>query len=51
VFSSYAIGFTLQTFGVTGVFTLIAGSMAVVAAAIALMGPGTTRRALEEIST
>jgi hypothetical protein len=35
---------------VTGVFTLIAGSMAVVIAAISLMGPRTTNLALEDIN-
>jgi putative MFS transporter len=50
VFSSFAIAFTLRSFGVTGVFTLIAGSMAVVIAAISLMGPRTTNLPLEEIS-
>jgi putative MFS transporter len=50
VFSSFAIGFTLRAFGVTGVFILIAGSMAVVIAAIGAMGPRTTNLALEEIS-
>jgi putative MFS transporter len=50
VFSSFAIAFTLQSFGVIGVFTLIAGSMAIVIAAISLMGPRTTNLALEKIN-
>ena len=50
VFSSFAIGFTLSEFGVNGVFTLIAGSMVIVILAIGVMGPRTTRLALEEIS-
>ena len=50
VFSSFAIGFVLAGVGVNGVFTLIAGSMAIVILAIGLMGPRTTQLALERIS-
>jgi MFS transporter, putative metabolite:H+ symporter len=50
VFSSFAIGFFLDRFGVSGVFTLIAGSMLIVMLAIGLLGPPTNRLTLEEIS-
>jgi MFS transporter, putative metabolite:H+ symporter len=50
VFSSFAIGFVLDRFGVPGVFTLIAGSMLIVMLAIGLLGPRTNNLALEAIS-
>jgi MFS transporter, putative metabolite:H+ symporter len=50
VFSSYAIGFVLDRFGVAGVFTLIAGSMLIVMLAIGTLGPRTNNLALEAIS-
>ena len=50
VFSSFAIGFVLGGFGVSGVFGLIAGSMLVVMLAIGLVGPRTNNRALEAIA-
>ncbi len=50
VFSSFVIAFALGRLGVAGVFALIAASMLIVAAVIALMGPRTRGRALEEIS-
>jgi putative MFS transporter len=50
VFSSFAIGFALDRFGVPGVFTLIAGSMLIVMLAIGLLGPRTNNLALEVIS-
>lgn len=50
VFSSFVIGFALERFGVTGVFTLIAGSMLIVMLAIGLLGPPTNNLALETIS-
>ncbi len=50
VFSSFVIGFFLDRFGVPGVFTLIAGSMLIVMAAIGLLGPRTNNLALETIS-
>jgi MFS transporter, putative metabolite:H+ symporter len=50
VFMAFVIAFTLRDFGVSGVFTLIAGSMAVVIAAIGLLGPRTRNLSLEEIA-
>jgi putative MFS transporter len=50
VFSSFAIGFALDRFGVPGVFTLIAGSMLIVMLAIGFLGPRTNNLALEVIS-
>jgi MFS transporter, putative metabolite:H+ symporter len=50
VFSSFVIGFFLDRFGVSGVFTLIAGSMLIVMLAIGLLGPRTNNLALETIS-
>jgi putative MFS transporter len=50
VFSSFAIAFFLERFGVPGVFTFIAGSMVVVMLSIALLGPAVNNRSLESIS-
>jgi putative MFS transporter len=50
VFSSFAIGFVLDHFGVPGVFTLIAGSMLIVMLAIGVLGPRTNNLTLETIS-
>jgi putative MFS transporter len=50
VFTSFAIGFVLARFGVSGVFTLIAGSMVVVMLSIGLFGPRTNNLTLEMIS-
>jgi putative MFS transporter len=50
VFMAFVIAFTLRDFGVSGVFTLIAGSMAVVIVAIGLLGPRTRNLSLEEIA-
>ena len=50
VFSAFAIAFFLGRFGAPGVFTLIAGSMAVVMVAIGFFGPRTRGLALEEIA-
>jgi MFS transporter, putative metabolite:H+ symporter len=50
VFSAFAIAFCLQWFGVAGVFTLIAGSMAIVMLSIGLLGPRTGKLSLETIS-
>ena len=50
VFTSFVIGFFLAHFGVSGVFTLIAGSMLVVMLSIGLLGPRTNNLALEMIS-
>lgn len=50
VFSAFIIAFFLDRFGTDGVFTFIAGSMVIAAGAIALLGPATTNRALEDIA-
>jgi putative MFS transporter len=50
VFMAFVIAFTLRDFGVSGVFVLIAGSMAVVIAATGLLGPRTRNLALEDIA-
>jgi putative MFS transporter len=50
VFSAFAIAFVLGRFGAAGVFVFIACAMAIAAAAIALLGPATSGRALEEIA-
>jgi putative MFS transporter len=50
VFMAFVIAFTLRGLGVSGVFTLIAGSMAVVIAAIGLLGPRTRNLSLEQIA-
>jgi putative MFS transporter len=50
VFTSFVIAFVLARFGVSGVFTLIAGSMVVVMLSIGLFGPRTNNLALEMIS-
>jgi MFS transporter, putative metabolite:H+ symporter len=50
VFSAFAIAFSLQWFGVAGVFTLIAGSMLIVMLSIGLLGPRTSKLSLETIS-
>ena len=50
VFSSFVIGFSLDRFGVPGVFTLIAGSMLIVMLAIGVLGPRTNNLALEALS-
>jgi putative MFS transporter len=50
VFMAFVIAFTLRGFGVSGVFTLIAGSMAVVILATGLLGPRTRNLSLEEIA-
>jgi putative MFS transporter len=51
VFSSFVIGFTLERFGVPGVFAFIAGSMLMVMLAIGLLGPRTNNLPLETISS
>lgn len=48
--SGFLIAFVLHRLGVSGVFTLIAGSMAVVVMTIGGFGPRTLGRSLEEIS-
>ena len=50
VFSSFAIAFFLERFGVPGVFGFIAGSMVMVMLAIGILGPKTNQLALETIS-
>jgi MFS transporter, putative metabolite:H+ symporter len=50
VFSAFAIAFILERFGVAGVFTFIAGSMAIVVVVIGRFGPRTNQLALETIS-
>jgi putative MFS transporter len=50
VFSAFVIAFFLGRFGVGGVFTLIAASMAVVVLAIGLFGPKVRNLPLESIS-
>ena len=47
VASSVLIAFCLGRFGTPGVFTLIAGSMAIVMAVIGIFGPSTRSRSLE----
>jgi MFS transporter, putative metabolite:H+ symporter len=51
IFSSFAIAFFLDRFGVPGVFAFIAGSMVVVMISIGLLGPRTNNLALESISS
>jgi len=50
IFMAFVIAFTLRNFGVSGVFMLIAGSMIVVIAVTALLGPLTRNRSLEDIA-
>jgi len=50
IFSSFAIAFFLDRFGVPGVFAFIAGSMSIVMLSIGLLGPKTNNLALESIS-
>jgi MFS transporter, putative metabolite:H+ symporter len=50
VFTSFVIGFVLSRFGVSGVFTLIAGSMVVVMLSIGVLGPRTNNLTLEMVS-
>jgi len=50
VVTSFLIAFVLAHLGVTGVFALIAGSMAMVMLVIGLLGPRTNNLALEAIS-
>jgi putative MFS transporter len=50
MFSAFVIAAILRGFGAPGVFVFIAGCMGVVAAVIAIFGPRTKDRPLEEIS-
>jgi putative MFS transporter len=50
VLNGFLIAVTLGRFGVNGVFTLIAGCMAMIVLVIGALGPRTRNRSLEEIS-
>ena len=50
IWNAFLIAFTLERFGVTGVFVFIAAAMAIVMLAIGLMGPRTRGLELEKIS-
>ena len=50
IFVGFIIAFFLRNFGTTGVFLFIASAMTVAIGVIALFGPRTTRRRLEDIS-
>jgi len=50
VFNTFLIAFVLKSAGTSGVFTLIAASMGVVAVTIGIFGPKVRGRSLEEIS-
>jgi len=50
VFSAFIIAFFLGRFGALGVFAFIGGSMVVAALSVALFGPATSNRTLEEIA-
>lgn len=51
IWTAFLIAFTLERFGVTGVFVLISGAMAMGMLVIGLMGPRTLGIALEKISS
>jgi putative MFS transporter len=51
IFSGFIIAFFLGNYGTLGVFTFIAGAMAVVFVVIAGFGPAVTRRRLEAIAS
>jgi putative MFS transporter len=50
IFTGFIIAWILQHFGVPAVFLFVASAMAVVVLSIALFGPRTNHRSLEEIS-
>ena len=50
IFSGFLIAFFLGRYGTTGVFSFIAGAMAVVAVVIGCFGPPVTKRRLEAIA-
>jgi putative MFS transporter len=50
IFVGFMIAFFLRDFGTTGVFLFIAGAMATVVGVVAIFGPRTTGRRLEDIS-
>ena len=51
IFSGFIIAFFLGHYGTIGVFSFIAGAMAVVAIVIGCFGPAVTKRRLEAIAT
>ena len=51
IFTGFFIAAILQHFGVPGVFLFVASAMAVVVLSIAIWGPRTNHRSLEEISS
>jgi putative MFS transporter len=51
IFSGFMIAFFLGHYGTTGVFSFIAGAMAVVFVVIGAFGPAVTKRRLEAIAT
>lgn len=51
IFTGFFIAAILQHFGVPGVFMFVASAMAVVVLSIAIFGPRTNHRSLEEISS
>jgi MFS transporter, putative metabolite:H+ symporter len=50
IFTGFIIAAILQRFGVPGVFMFVAGAMGIVVLSIAIFGPRTNHRSLEEIS-
>ena len=50
IFIGFIIAFCLRNYGTIGVFAFIAGAMVIVFLVIAIMGPRTTGRRLEDIS-
>jgi putative MFS transporter len=50
IFVGFVIAALLKDFGTVGVFAFIAGSMVIVALAIGIMGPRTSRISLEVLS-
>jgi putative MFS transporter len=50
IFSGFIIAFFLGRYGTIGVFSFIAGAMAIVFAVIAVFGPAVTKRRLEAIA-
>jgi putative MFS transporter len=51
IFSGFIIAFLLGNYGTTGVFSFIAGAMAIVFIVIGGFGPAVTQRRLEAIAT
>ena len=50
IFNGFIVAFILREFGVPGVFAFITGAMVIVVFVIAVFGPKTADRSLEEIS-